>query len=576
MKRLLSSALLLGLIAALVPSVAMAETYEAAPTPQWIPQGAGGAGGGGQVWAMAQTSTRIYLGGDFTSLRNPATGATFAASNLVAIDKSTGNPTSAFVAPVVAGSSALDGNGYRVNPAVSSIDVAADGSVFVGGNFASIDGATRLFAAKVSSAGVVQGWNAQIANGAVRDLQVSGSNVFLAGLFNSVGGQSRIGAAAVNATTAAVASWDADLGPSGRAQTVKVTGGVVYLGGDFKEVHNRTQENLASVTEAAGADTGWAPNSQASPTLCAGTGSESCKILDLDVENGQLFAAYGGNGGGYSVAWDITENNYLWRHNTDGDVQAVDAYDGVVYFGGHFENRVTKYEPTANINRNQFYAATPAGAILGYTIPAVNPATPGVRVIRADAQALRIGGTTNLSGGIYSNFLTFAQPNAVIAGPPAGSPTTKVTVKLKGCKTCKVRLTQKRGSSALWDSKWKKASAGTAVFTVPTSKTIGLTAMVDAPWEKKFKKTAEVVMRYKGKAVGTKVSAKAAAKAKKASSCYAGTTAKSLTFTVSVKKAKSGKQVGTRAWVQKTQSYRNPTRKAPQGVLSVKKPTTCS
>ncbi len=571
MRRLLSNALLLALLTALVPTTVEAETYNATPSPTWIPQGAGGSGGGGQVWAMAVTPTRIYLGGDFSSLRNPATNAVFAASNLVAIDRATGNPTSAWKPSVVAASSGLDGNGYRINPAVSAIAVASNGTVYVGGNFSGIGGRAKSNVAAVSSAGaVINGWTANV-NGPVRDLELSGSRVYLAGQFNSVSSTTRNGAAAVLASNGSlVTTWDAHLGATGRAQTLKVSGSTVYLGGDFTSINGSAQDNLASVSASTGADTGWRPNAN----MCPAQGGENCKVLDLDVEAGRVFTAIGGNGGGYAASWSngISDDTFDWRHNTDGDVQAVDAYDGVVYFAGHFEARVTTYNPTANYTRNQFYAANPStGALLTYVLPIVNPATPGARVIRADNSAIRIGGTTNLRGGKYSNFLTFAQPNAYVPGP--GS--TKVTVKLKGCKTCKVRLTQKRGSAALWDSKWKKASKGTAVFTVPTAKTIGLTAMVDAPWEKKFKKTAEVVMRYKGKALGAKVSPAAAAKAKKASSCYAGTTAASLTFKVSVKKVKAGAKVSTRAWTQKTQRYRKPTRKAPMGVLSVKKPTTC-
>ncbi|MFZ2502103.1 MAG: hypothetical protein WAW88_05490, partial [Nocardioides sp.] len=77
------------------------------------------------------------------------------------------------------------------------------------------------------------------------------------------------------------------------------------------------------------------------------------------------------------------------------------------------------------------------------------------------------------------------------------------------------------------------------------------------------------------KKVGQKVSAKVAAAMKKATSCYAGTSARSLKFTVQVKKVKAGAKVGSRAWTIKTQSFRKPIRKARSGMLSVKSVTTC-
>jgi len=158
-------------------------------------------------------------------------------------------------------------------------------------------------------------------------------------------------------------------------------------------------------------------------------------------------------------------------------------------------------------------------------------------------------------------------------GPP---PTTLVRVKTKGCKRCLVRLTQKRGAAPLWDSGWRKAKRGKTAFSVPRSNTVGLTATIRAPWQKKkSKKVTEVVMRYKGKSVGSKVGAKAAAKAKKASSCWAGTSASSKKFKVMVRHV-VGKKRAARAWVKKTQSFRKPMKKARQGVLAVKKPTVCS
>lgn len=576
-RRLLASSVLLGLVVALLPAAATAATYNSAAVPTWVPNG--------QVWAMAVTPSRIYLGGDFTSLQNPVTGATFAANNLVAIEKSTGNPSTTWRPSVVGNPAEFDVNGFRTNPPVAALNWNTDGTLYVGGDFNSVSGKTRNFAAAIDKDGqVLDSWAPVVTGGRVWDFARAGSQLYMVGQFGKVNDVNRSGAALVSATTGATdITWDAGL--TGRAQAIALSGGKVFLGGTFTKIHGRDQSFLGSVDATTGADTTWNPASQCTE---AAAGAD-CRIRDLAVDSTRLYAAIGGEPGGRAAAWALASMpaiaTPIWKQNADGEVQAVTVYDGVVYFGGHFSTHVTEMDltqdpPAAGENhvRNQFYAVNPAtGDVLPYTLPFINPATPGLRVLAADAQGLRIGGQTQIAGKPYKNFLTFAAPGVVIAGPTVPPPpVTTVTVKTKGCKTCKVRLTQKQGGGALWNSGWKKASKGTTVFSVPTAKTVGLTVSVDAPWEKKFSKTAEVAMRYQGKSVGSKVSAKAAAKAKKASSCYGGTSATALTFNVTVNKAKSGKKVGTRAWASTTQKYRNPTRKAPKGVLSTKTPTTCS
>ena len=50
----------------------------------WVPNGT--------VYAMAKAGSTVYLGGDFTWLTNPATGATVARARLAAVDATTGAP----------------------------------------------------------------------------------------------------------------------------------------------------------------------------------------------------------------------------------------------------------------------------------------------------------------------------------------------------------------------------------------------------------------------------------------------------------------------------------------------------
>jgi hypothetical protein len=552
-RRFFASFLLVGLVASLIPGAANALDYKSKPAATWIPNG--------QVWAMAVTPSRIYLGGDFTSLTNPATGGRVSRQHVVAIDRSTGNPSSTWAPAVVdAGTPGAD------TPTVAALNVGSDGTVYIGGDLESIGGKARNFVGAVDQDGtVLNSWRPAIDN-RVWDFARSGKSLYMVGQFTEVDGQSRAGAARVSTTDAALLSWNPDL--TGRAQAVAISGNKVYLGGTLTAVGGRPQEYLASVDAATGADTGWAP-----PSQCAAAAT-TCRVRDLAVDSRRVYAGIGGEPGGRAAAWSTSSNSPtpIWKDEADGDVQAVAVYDGVVYFGGHFSKSFADADGTS-FARNQFAAVNPAnGDVLPYTLPTNGPAIPGVWSLQADATGLRVGGTVQLSNAPYKNFLTFAAPGKLVPGP--GSP-TRVRVKMKGCKKCKVRLTQKRGTNKLWNSGWKQANRGKATFFVPTKRTVGLTATVDAPWERKFRRTTEVVMRYKGKPVGSKVSARAAKRGKRASSCYAGTTSKSITFRVMVKKVTVGRKVYPRAWAKKTKSYRAPTRRAPRGVLTIKRPTRC-
>ncbi len=261
------------------------------------------------------------------------------------------------------------------------------------------------------------------------------------------------------------------------------------------------------MTSATGADTTLDPASQCVDTVTP------CRVRDLAVDSSRVYAAVGGEPGGLALAYGL--GNAVRPQvevRADGEVQAVSSYDGVVYFGGHFNKKfgtpgrrhaqpVRRGQPDRHRRRAPLRPAVRRAVQSG----ALGTARRFPRAVhrRWWRRSTPTTGTSWLS----------PHPGVVIPGP---IPVTKVTVKTKGCKTCKVRLTENRGSGAAYTTAWVKAKKGTAVFTVPTSRTVGLTVQVDAPWEKKQKKTAEVVMRYKGQGVGNKVTPKEASKGKKA------------------------------------------------------------
>ncbi len=140
----------------------MAHTYQSCAAPTWVPNG--------QVWAMAVTPSRIYLGGDFTSLRNPVTGAVVARNHLAAIDRA---PANRLQLGAVRGRCRHCRFGPD-SPPVTALLVGPTATVYVGGDFNTIGGKARNFAAAVNKDGVVLDSFNPVLNARVWDFALAG------------------------------------------------------------------------------------------------------------------------------------------------------------------------------------------------------------------------------------------------------------------------------------------------------------------------------------------------------------------------------------------------------------------
>jgi hypothetical protein len=142
----------------------------------------------GQVNAIARAGGKMIVGGSFTQVRRGG-GAIMTRNNVFAFDPATGAIDTSF-AP-------------SLNGAVNALEPAADGqSVFVGGAFTSVNGATvnRLTKLAVSNGQRLTAFAAN-ASGLVRDLALRGGRLFVGGNFGTIKGQGRARLAAVNEAT---------------------------------------------------------------------------------------------------------------------------------------------------------------------------------------------------------------------------------------------------------------------------------------------------------------------------------------------------------------------------------------
>jgi hypothetical protein len=315
------------------------------------------------VYAVAVQGDRVYLGGKFTALKNPATGEQIPAGGLAALDRTSGAPIWT----------------AKANGEVRSLAVAADGSkVFAGGDFSAVNGATanRLVALASASGNRVTSWQAS-ASGTVRDLVVAGSDLYVAGRFGKVNGAGRSGLARLDVSSGALESWKAQTA-GGRpvALSLSADGQSLVVGGDFTSLAGAARTYLGSVSTATGQASGWAP-----APACA-----NCNVLDVDSDSAAAYVATAGPGG-HLAGYANATGNRLWSKSADGDVQAVAVYNGEVYAGGHF---AATFGGASRVQLAAVKATT--GAVTAFAPKMLGKPFPGVWALAAAPDALFVGG----------------------------------------------------------------------------------------------------------------------------------------------------------------------------------------
>jgi chitodextrinase len=188
---LMGLAALAGLIVA-TPAPALAvdtpQSVVVNPDPSdWTPQIQDG-----EVDAILQVGTKVIVGGTFTQVRKFDTSAILTRNYLFAFDMNTGVIDPNFVP--------------QLDKAVTSLAPAPDGtSVFVGGNFSTVNGASfkKLVRIRISDGQVISGFKAN-ANAKVQDLEFNNGKLYVAGNFTQIKSTARSGLARLDPNTGAV------------------------------------------------------------------------------------------------------------------------------------------------------------------------------------------------------------------------------------------------------------------------------------------------------------------------------------------------------------------------------------
>jgi hypothetical protein len=124
----------------------------------------------------------------------------------------------------------------------------------------------------------------------------------------------------------------------------------------------------------------------------------------------------------------------------------------------------------------------------------------------------------------------------LLVGPPAqaADPTTTITFRVTGCEGCVLRGANTPATGDVYNAPKARVQGGVATVTVPTSQTRGMYFAVEAPWKVLINAQPLLVFQYQGQAVGGRTTRPQAIAAKRASACWAGSTASTVELRVVV------------------------------------------
>jgi hypothetical protein len=337
------------------------------------------------VYDILTVGDRVYIGGDFTQVYDETLRRYVPRQRLAAFDRTSG--------------ALLDWN-PGANGTVRSLAAGPNGVVYAGGTFTRAAGVgydTKLVA--IGEDGLPAPRFRAAVKGDVRDMTVEADSLYISGGVSSISNDPDSGARFVGRKS--VAKLDALTGALdrafnarvefGRVNAIKVESGTLVIGGTFTGLAGTPAQYLATVALDTGARVG--------PTFTPVC--DTCSVFDLDtnVEGTvpYVYVAMGG-GGGRVVKYSLTTGGQrVWIRSGDGDVQAIDVYDGNVYAGGHFG-------PTfSRTVRHQLAVLSLDGVLQPMTVPFTGLDKPGIWAVEADDRGLLLGGAfRGISGPVIA------------------------------------------------------------------------------------------------------------------------------------------------------------------------------
>ena len=205
-----------------------------------------------QVQALAQVGSTMYVGGNFTGVKQGDKGAEISSRGLAAFDVNTGDFT---------------GQTFDFNAQVKALLALPDGRLLVGGDFTRVNGETHVGTVVInpSTGQIDPSWDLQIVNAlrggavSVRALTYYDGNVYMGGVFTHLtgGGSSKVyarNAGRVSLSGRPDRSWNPEISGSVQAVGVSEANSAFYAGGHFTTAHgNQRAWYAAKFSTQAGA-----------------------------------------------------------------------------------------------------------------------------------------------------------------------------------------------------------------------------------------------------------------------------------------------------------------------------------
>jgi trimeric autotransporter adhesin len=262
----------------------------------------------------------LYVAGEFSSIGGHAR------SGLAAVDAHSGE--------VLAWNPAVERPPYD-DFAYKTMDiVCANGTVYLAGRIATVNGESRTGVAAVDSAsGAIRTWNPTVVSDydypLIAAMALCGDTLYLGGWFSAVGGQPRMNVAAISTMDTTVLPWSPRTNGTVWALAAATAG--TYLGGTFTSMGDwQIRYGLAALDLTTGRLKAWDPN------------SDGYYVYSMLLSAGQLyvggyFTEIGGQPRSAVAALDtLTGAASAWNPGANEQVRALAMKDGVLYAGGSF------------------------------------------------------------------------------------------------------------------------------------------------------------------------------------------------------------------------------------------------
>jgi hypothetical protein len=276
-------------------------------------------------------------------------------------------------------------------------------TVLIGGSFTGVGGTSiRRLAAVDLTSGAATSFNAN-PDSVVNKVLVDGTTAYIGGFFQSVGGTQRNFIAAVDATSGALGSWYPAGGADGFVQTLAADASSIYVGGSFFTVGGQSRANLAKIAKAGSAVAAWHPDPDEIVYGITPSGST--------VYVSGNFAHLAGVARNFTGAVDATSGAALaFNPNPDFvvlNVTVPPTPPNTVYLSGAF----------LNVGGTQTGTAAAVNATSGALLPWFPLTNDTVNDLLPDATRVMVGGVF-VTAGATPRLSLAAFTNAGVPDPP--------------------------------------------------------------------------------------------------------------------------------------------------------------